>query len=322
MKALLITALIALVLVAVTQWRALERENAAEAAFPPEGRLLDIGGVKVHAVEMGAGPDLILLHGASGNTRDLTFGFAQSLAENYRVIIMDRPALGWTDHISPEYGRIFPRMSEDPFQQAALLQAAAGQLNVKNPLIVGHSFGGAVAWAWALSSVETAGVVSIAGVANPWPGEVSRLHRVNSSIAGSAFVVPLISAFAPDSLVESTVDSIFAPASIPEGYIDHVGTGLSMRRKTLRGNARQVTSLRPYIVQISQRYGELDIPVEIVHGDQDVIVPLKIHSVSLPDQIAGANLTVIEGAGHMPHHTHGDIVRAAIDRVAVRAGLR
>ena len=64
------------------------------------------------------------------------------------------------------------------------------------------------------------------------------------------------------------------------------------------------------------------MPVEIVHGDADTIVPLNVHSIKLPDQIDGANLTVREGVGHMPQHSHAADVIAAIDRVASRAGLR
>lgn len=322
MKTFILLMLAVVAVVGLVQWRAGAREARAEAGFPAQGKLLDVNGTPVHVVEMGTGPDLVLIHGASGNTRDMTFGFAQDLSVRFRVIIFDRPALGWTGHIAPEYGRVWTRKAESPFQQAALLQAAAKQIGVERPIVLGQSFGGAVAWAWALTDAETAGVVSVAGVANPWPGELSRIHRVNASVVGAAVVVPMITAFTPDKMIDSTLTTIFAPNAVPDGYKENVGVGLTLRRKTLRGNARQVTSLRPHIVQISERYGELSIPVEIVHGDADTIVPLEVHSALLPDQITGANLTVLEGAGHMPHHTHRADVLAAVDRVAARAGLR
>ena len=90
----------------------------------------------------------------------------------------------------------------------------------------------------------------------------------------------------------------------------------------MRANARQVLSLRPHVVEMSERYHELDLPVEIVHGSADTIVPLNVHSITLPDQIEGANLTILDGVGHMPHHTNADDVIAAVDRAASRAGLR
>lgn len=306
----------------MVQWRASEREAKAERNFPAEGKMLSVNGVDVHAVVMGTGPDLVLIHGASGNTRDMTFGFAQALAADFRVIIFDRPALGWTEHISPDFARIAPRKAESPFQQAALLQGAAAQLGVERPIVLGQSLGASIAWAWGLTQPDIAGIVSVAGVANPWESKLSRMHRINSSVAGAAIVVPMITAFAPESAIDRTLVSIFEPQAVPEGYKEHVGVGLTLRRKTLRGNARQVTSLLPHIKDISRRYGELNMPVEIVHGDADIIVPLTVHSTKLPNQIAEANLTVVPGAGHMLHHTHRDTVLTAIYRVAERSGLR
>ncbi|MEM1007048.1 MAG: alpha/beta hydrolase, partial [Pseudomonadota bacterium] len=47
-------------------WRSGRQEAKAEAAFPPEGQILDIDGIAVHAVVMGSGPDVVLIHGSSG----------------------------------------------------------------------------------------------------------------------------------------------------------------------------------------------------------------------------------------------------------------
>ena len=305
------------------QWRAHAREQAAEAAFPAEGQIIDVDGVPVHAVVMGDGPDLILIHGASGNTRDFTFALAPILAQDYRVTIFDRPGLGWTGRADARYAGAFTSDAESPFEQAELLQGAARQLGIDRAIVVGQSYGATVAWAWGLSAPEmTAGILSLAGVANPWPGKLSLIHRVNASPLGGALFVPLLTAFAPSSSVEATLDSIFAPDHAPEGYLNHVGAGLTLRRESMRANARQVTTLRPHIVEISKRYGELLMPVEILHGDADTIVPLQIHSITLPEQIANANLTILPGAGHMPQHTHQDEVLAAIGRLADRSGLR
>lgn len=314
--------LVVLFLVCLVQLRASERETRAERDYPPTGHILSVNGVDVHAHVMGEGPDLVLIHGASGNTRDMTFGFAEALAKDFRVIIFDRPALGWTQNLSPDYARIAPRMAENPFQQSALLQGAAQQLRVRNPIVLGQSFGATLAWAWGLSQPDIAGIVSVAGVANPWPGKLARIHRINATVAGAALVVPMITAFANQAVIDRTLKAIFQPQPVPKGYQGHLGIGLTLRRKTMRGNARQVTSLRPHIVDIARRYGELKVPVEIVHGDADVIVPLNVHSVTLPEQIAGAALTVIPDGGHMLHHTHRAAVIDAVFRVAARAGLR
>ncbi|WP_254796912.1 alpha/beta fold hydrolase [Sulfitobacter albidus] len=75
-------------------------------------------------------------------------------------------------------------------------------------------------------------------------------------------------------------------------------------------------------MKMVKRYPDLTMPFEIVHGDADTIVPLTVHSEPLSKQVPGANLTVLEGIGHMPHHVAPEESVAAIDRVAARAGLR
>jgi len=110
---------------------------------------------------------------------------------------------------------------------------------------------------------------------------------------------------------------------VPDGYIDHIGAPLTIRPDSFRANARQVNTLRPHIVDMAPRYAaELTVPLEIIHGDTDITVPLEIHSIPLAQQVPHANLTVLEGVGHMPHHTDPQAVEDAIDRIAAQAGLR
>ncbi|KIC48682.1 alpha/beta hydrolase [Tateyamaria sp. ANG-S1] len=313
--------LVALGLV-VVQVLAAKRERDAAAAFPPTGQIIDVDGVSVHVEQMGEGPDLVLIHGASGNTRDFTFAFADRVKDRYRVTILDRPGLGWTDQILPQHRSAWTTTHANPTEQARLLKSATDQLGVKRPIVLGHSFGGIVALAWALEFDELAGIVSVAGVANPWPGELDWTYQVNGSAWGGGLMVPVLAAFVPDSYIDNAVSSIFAPQTAPQGYTDHVGPALILRRASMRANARQVNWLRPHVVEMSKSYGNITVPVEVVHGDADTIVPLDVHSAKLPGQIEGANVTVLPGVGHMPQHTHPQDVIEAIDRVAARAGLR
>lgn len=299
------------------------REREAREEHPPLGQLLEIDGTTVHAWVEGAGPDVVLIHGAGGNLRDYTFDLAGRLTANYRVIAFDRPGLGYTDRL-PGYGGLGDTRGESPLEQAAFLQKAAAALDVKRPIVVGHSFGGAVALAWALNAPDdTAGLVLLGSVSNPWPGELGTFYNVTGSAFGGAAAVPLITALVPQSRIEKGVRSVFEPQSAPDGYVDYIGASLTLQRQSLRANGQQVLTLRPHIVEMSQRYrDELTLPVEILHGDADTTVPLDIHSEPLSKQLTNARLSVLPGVGHMPHHARPDETLAAIDRVAAKAGLR
>lgn len=319
---LLFIILLIIIGVASVQIGAGVRELRARAQYPAEGKFVDVDGVKIHYERFGAGPDVILVHGASGNTRDFTFGFVDLLKDDYRVTVFDRPGMGHSKQ--PDgYGGMFNRAGEPPILMAQLLKGAADKIGVKNPIVVGHSLGGALAMAWALEFPDdTAGIVMLAGVSHPWPGDLNWQYPVNAHPAGGAIVVPVLSAFVPKAYVDGVVASIFEPQTAPAGYIDHVGTNLSLRRSALRANARQVNGLRPHIVDMSKTYPQINLPIEAIHGDADTIVPMEIHSIPLSERVANANLTILEGVGHMPHHTNPQDAVDAINRVATRAGLR
>jgi pimeloyl-ACP methyl ester carboxylesterase len=115
--------------------------------------------------------------------------------------------------------------------------------------------------------------------------------------------------------------AIFEPDPVPPGYAKHFGPGLTLRRRSIRANARQVNSLRPAILEQSAHYATLPMPLEIVHGEADIIVPPTIHSVPPSRIVPGANLTILRGIGHMPHHAVPEEVVAAVHRARLRAGI-
>jgi pimeloyl-ACP methyl ester carboxylesterase len=301
--------------------RADQMEIEAERRFPPLGQFVEIGERKVHVYVEGTGPDLVILHGAGGNVRDYTFDFVDRVKDRYRVIVFDRPGHGWTDQTDQAYEAAFSNKAEGPEEQAAFLAAAAEKLGVRDPIVMGQSFGGAVALAWALDH-DPAAVVVVSGVSHPWPGGLGPSYVIGGSAIGGATLIPIVTAFPPNGSIDGILARIFAPQAVPEGYADHFGVPLALRRSTLRANSRQVNTLRPHIVRMAARYPDLTLPIEIVHGTADKIVPLEIHSEPLSTRVSGANLVRLEGIGHMPHHSDPNAVVAAIDRAAARAGLR
>lgn len=291
-----------------------QKARAAETAYPPEGQFVDIDGVRVHALVAGSGPDLVLIHGSSGSTRDFTFRMVPALADKYRVIVFDRPGLGYTDPL-PGGGSIEA--------QARLLQEAAARLGAEKPIVLGQSYGGAVALAWAVHLPETiAALVPLSSPSQRWEGGLDPIYAANSSWWGPAVTIPLISAFVPQSYTDSQIAGVFAPQPMPDGFERHIGAGLILRRHSLRANALQRANLKEEITELMPRYGEIAIPVEMIHGDADDIVPLQIHAAPLSGQIPGAVLTTLDGIGHMPQHVAVEATVAGIDRAALRAGLR
>lgn len=300
-------------------WRITARERQAEAAFPPEGRMMQVEGHQIHVVERGqpagTAPDLVLIHGSNGSTRDMTFRLAPALVDRYRILIFDRPGLGYSEPADPKGTSIQT--------QARLMQTAAAELGANRPIVLGQSYGGAVALAWAVAYPDqTAAVVSVSGVSHPWESDLPLFYQVTASSLGASLLVPLLTAFVPASYVEASLEEVFAPQSVPEGYATHFGLTMSLRRVSLRANARQRANLLSEVERLAPLYPNLSMPIEIVHGEADTTVGISIHAERLVADTSTAHLTRLDNAGHMPHQTHTEAVVAAIDRAATRANLR
>lgn len=313
---------------AFTAARGNARVQSTETEYPPIGEYVAVEGGQVHYVQDGTGPDLVLLHGAGGNLREFTFDHVGRLTDQYRVTVFDRPGMGYSDRVPGVDDSAFATEGDSPIAQARMLRAASELLGIQNPIVAGHSFGGIVAMAWAVLSLDepspanASAIVSLAGVSMPWPGELGQYYRINGSALGGVVTIPFISAFASDQRISDTIDAIFAPQPVPAGYADYVGARLTLRPAQFRANVRQVNTLRPHVVEMAKRYPELTLPIEIVHGVDDTTVPISVHPYELRKVVASANLTELQGVGHMPHHADPDATVAAIDRAAARAGLR
>ena len=164
------------------------------------------------------------------------------------------------------------------------------------------------------------GLTLISAASNVWEGELGRWYRLNETWWGQNIITPLVATLATTARAQETVARIFAPDPVPEGYLDHIGLPLSLRPMQLRATAQQVNRLREDIRAQVPDYAAITVPVEIIHGTQDITVPLETHARPLSRQITQSVLTELEGRGHMPHHSAEIDVIAAIDRMATRVG--
>ncbi|MCB1368423.1 MAG: alpha/beta fold hydrolase [Rhodobacteraceae bacterium] len=292
---------------------AAKRAAMAEASHPPIGEIVMVDGRRVHVHCQGSGRPLILLHGAGGNLRDFTFDLAGRMARTNTVYAFDRPGHGYTDTLHNH--------GESPKEQAEMLHKAAIALGIPDALICGFSLGGVVALAWALAEPGfVRGLLLLGAVSHPWPGGVGLTYTLAANTITSPFLVPLVAAFPPETLVRNTLTSVFQPNQPPEGYLDYIGAGLSLRAHSIRANARQVARLRPHVVEMAKRYAELNIPVEILHGVEDRSVYAALHAANLSRVAPNSRYTLLPGVGHSPHHHAKPEVLAALARLNTLRG--
>ena len=240
--------LMAIVLaVAITLWRVGQNAKRATDQFPAQGTFVEVAGHPVHYVEMGSGPALVLIHGSSGNTRDFTFGLSEKLAQSYRVIIFDRPGLGYTPELAP--------FGVSVTDQAELLASATLALGADKPIVAGQSLGGAITLAWAVARPDNiAAAVSISGVAYPWKGELDGLTSALAHPFSGPILSRLASAWVSDEYVAKSLNETFQPQESISGYADHIGISLILRPSSLMANARQRKTLKEDLRAIADQY--------------------------------------------------------------------
>ena len=124
------------------------RARRADRENPPTGQMIDVDGVRLHYVERGEGPPVVLIHGNTVWHRDfVASALFDRLAENHRVIAFDRPGFG---HSSRPRDRLWT-----PAAQAKLLHAALKVIGAGPSAVLGHSMGSMVAMAMALDYPAT-----------------------------------------------------------------------------------------------------------------------------------------------------------------------
>jgi pimeloyl-ACP methyl ester carboxylesterase len=283
-----------------------------ERAHPPVGRFVEVAGGRLHLLELGPAdaPPVVLLHGASGNLGDMRVPLGDRLAARYRVIMIDRPGHGWSD-------RPDGAADASPARQAALIHQALERIGVTRAIVVGHSWSGALATAYALAYPQAvSGLLLLAPVAYPWPGGVGWYNPiVTSPIVGAlfthTFALPL-----GKLLLEPAVGVVFAPQQPPPDYVERAGAELVLRSHELTANAEDLTGLKAFVTAQAPHYGEIETPTIVIAGDEDTTVSPDIHAKHIVRVLPHGRLIMLPGVGHMLHHAAPEVVIAAIDELA------
>ncbi len=306
-------AAIVLLLIAAAGFSAY-KTRAIEQAYPNIGELTDIGGYRLNAVHLPRPttadlPALIFIHGASGNLRDQLAAFAAPLSGRAEMLFVDRPGHGYSERGTAENAL--------PSGQADAIAQLMDKRGIKSAIIVGHSFGGAIAAAFGMRHPErTEGLLFLAPATHPWSGGVDWYYTLAATpvfgwLFTQIFVIPL-----GLRRVETGTLSIFRPNARPADYIMKTAPELVLRPRTFRNNAIDVVNLFAYVSAHAPRYNEIKAPVIIITGDSDDVVLEELHSRGLARDIAGAELVTIRNLGHKPDYVTTDVAIAAMERLA------
>ncbi len=288
------------------------RTPRAERRNPPVGQSVETSEGRLHYLQRGSGPDVVLIHGAAVTLNDMAAGPMDALAAANRVTAFDRPGHGWSE------GRLERGSALD---QAKTIREAVRALGLERPVLVGHSLGGAVVLAYgAMFPDEIAGVVAVAPLAYPgWgPGHVGpALHAapgVGGALSNSLF------ALNDPAMMHLAVKAIFAPQKPTERFTREFPVELVGRPASMRADGADLIRTSAALERLSREYPTYPAPVHVLVGGKDRVLKPGRQGLRLARELKDARLTVAPELGHMLHHFAVDELVAAVDEVRTRAG--
>ena len=257
-----------------------------------KGKFVTVSGKKVHYLEAGNGPPIILIHGFLYHTVMWRKNI-DALAEKFRVYAIDLWGWGYSE-ILKEKEYSFERYGK---QVLGFMDA----LNIKKATLGGQSMGGGI-------SVY---------VAAHYPDRVDRLILVDPAVIpypmttiGRIYQFPFIGEFMNaipgDALMRNNIKTIwfYDRNKVTEEYCKEV-----LQPFCVKGSyAGSMFILRnvlkePYVEKEANLLAKMSIPTLIIHGREDKSVPLD-RSKRLNDLWKGSKLVIFDKAGHSPHEEY------------------
>jgi pimeloyl-ACP methyl ester carboxylesterase len=254
-----------------------------QAAAREGGQVIDAGVAPANVRVEGAGRTIVLIHGF-GAAIDWWDNIAPELAADHRIIRIDLIGHG---------GTAAPATGYSIEKQGALVSAILDDLAVDRITIIGHSMGGEVATA--LAEIK--------------PERIERMILIDSpptagttfTFATKAYLTPLVgeflSHFRSDRAVRRGLAQGFAPGfPVPQKFVAdlkqltytafRMAHDESIAYRKSRPPYERIAALKPVP------------PLLAIFGSLDAIVPPE--HAKLFEQVPGAKVTTIEGAGHSP----------------------
>jgi proline iminopeptidase len=117
--------------------------GAAGAVYPVQEQFVDANGVLIYAKTVGKGKPLVIVHGGPGASHDYFLPYLLPLARHHRLVFIDERGSGKSEKLADASGYTVEAMVEDV--EAVRVALGLGKID-----LLGHSYGGVLAQAYAL----------------------------------------------------------------------------------------------------------------------------------------------------------------------------
>ena len=308
MLALWILFLLFMSLVGLVLFAAFSNKKA-EQLLPPAGSFAKLGSTRLHYVDQGQGPAIVMIHGIAGNLQNFTYGLATPLAQTHRVICIDRPGYGYSK-------RSF-NADTSLEAQADIIVSLLDHLQIESAVFVGHSLGGTISLAAAQRHPDRVRALALIAPLTHLPeAHLPAFKALDLPSPLIRFILGWTLAI-PGTLYRMSLSLkiIFGPERAPRDFAIRGGGILSLKPQTFITASSDVQNAIQSMPAIEAAYGNMKTPVHVLFAHEDRILDCKQNGEDLPSRIPGAQITLVNG-GHMLPVTQVELCVQFIEGVA------
>jgi pimeloyl-ACP methyl ester carboxylesterase len=282
-----------------------------ETALPPRGRFIEVVGARIHYLDKGSGPAIVILHGLGGQMGNFTYALLERLTDEFRVILMDRPGSGYSTRARGATGRLT--------EQAATVAEFIRKLGLERPLLVGHSLGGAIALGVALDHPEVVRGVALIAPLTHVPENVPAPFRALDIKSNFLRWLVAWTVATPIGIRggKAILDAIFSPEAAPPDFPTRAGGLLGLRPRSFYNTSKDMRAVNVDLGAMVERYSSLRVPVWVLYGTRDEVLSHQMHGEAMKAKSSIVSVELVAG-GHMLPITAPDLTAKFI-KAAARA---
>jgi pimeloyl-ACP methyl ester carboxylesterase len=281
----------------------------AEQLLPPAGSFAKLGSTRLHYVDQGQGPAIVMIHGIAGNLQNFTYGLATPLAQTHRVICIDRPGYGYSKRSSNADASLEA--------QADTIVSLLDHLQIDSAVFVGHSLGGSISMAAAQRHPDRVKALALIAPLTHLPD--AHLPAFKALDVPSPLIRYILgwTLAIPGTLYRMSLSLkfIFGPERAPRDFAIRGGGILSLKPQTFITASSDIQNALRSMPAIEAAYGNMKTPIHVLFAHEDRILDCKQNGEDLPSRIPGAQITLVTG-GHMLPVTQVELCVQFIEGVA------
>ena len=263
-----------------------------ETALPPRGQFVEVAGARIHYLDKGSGPPIVILHGLGGQMGNFTYALLERLTDEFRVILIDRPGSGYSTRAPGATGRLT--------EQAAIVAQFIRKLGLERPLLVGHSLGGAIALGVALDHPDVVKALALIAPLTHVPKNVPAPFRALDIESDLLRRLVAWTVATPIGIRrgKAILDAIFSPEQAPADFPTRAGGILGLRPRSFYNTSTDMRAVNLDLWAMVGRYSSLQVPVRILYGTGDEVLSHQVHGEAMKAKSSMVNLQLVSG-GHM-----------------------